>query len=228
MIKKIINQTIKIRTTTHLAIAVLISLICFLSATLVEYQLKDEDRDNQICKECSTNVGSKYDMEAIYGETLSKNKDNAVKPEEINEYDAIIDSMDSEQDIQPKKINKYLAIIDREDQRKDDAVNVSKESEYSYLEYLGDNIHELSSSFLILALGIYILLTLLKVYSQERSKGWKRLAFTLSITVSVIICFITYDDYKFTPLICFFPSLQAFLLIKKLYIWIKDGFDSDT
>ncbi len=207
MIKKIINQTIKIRTTTHLAIAVLISLICFLSATLIDYQLKDEDRDNQICEECSTNIESKYDMEAIFGETLNEKKDNPVKPEKINEYDAL---------------------IEREAQNINNAVNVSKESEYSYLEYLGDNIHELSSSFLILALGIYILLTLLKVYSQERSKGWKRLAFTLSITVSVIICFITYDDYKFTPLICFFPSLQAFLLIKKLYIWIKDGFDSDT
>lgn len=206
MIKKIINQTIKIRTTTHLAIAVLISLICFLSATLIEYQLKDEDRDNQVCKECST------------------------KPEEVNKYIAIIDKEDRRKDnpVKQEGINEYDALIEREAQNIDNAVNVSKESEYSYPEYLADNVHELSSSFLILALGIYILLTLLKVYSQERSKGWKRLAFTLSIMVSAIISFITYDDYKFIFLICFFPSLLAFFLIKKLYIWIKDGFDSDS
>jgi membrane-associated HD superfamily phosphohydrolase len=208
LIKKIINQTIKIRTTTHLAIAVLISLICFLSATLIEYQLKDKDRDNQICNECST------------------------KPEEVNKYLAIIDSIDLEKrkdkTVKQEEINEYDALIEREAKNIDNAVNVSKKSVYSYLEYLADNIHEVSSSFLILALGVYILLTLLKVYSQERSKGWKRLAFTLSIMVSAIICFITYDDYQFTSLICFFPSLLAFLLIKNLYIWIKEGFDSDS
>ncbi len=155
MIKKIINQTIKIRTTTHLAIAVLISLICFLSATLIEYQLKDKDRDNQICNECST------------------------KPEEVNKYLAIIDSIDLEKrkdkTVKQEEINEYDALIEREAKNIDNAVNVSKKSVYSYLEYLADNIHEVSSSFLILALGVYILLTLLKVYSQERSKGWKRL-----------------------------------------------------
>lgn len=85
---------------------------------------------------------------------------------------------------------------------------------------------------IVITFWLLLFISIVRVYYKERSKGWRRLAITSSIILSIIATLFVSDEYDYSllPIIMglFPPALLIVLLLKRIYLWIKDGFEKDN
>jgi hypothetical protein len=104
-----------------------------------------------------------------------------------------------------------------------------------YFPYLWDAILDgAGAAFFAIAAGLFLVLSTINQYIKEASIGWKRLSLISSFVIGLGICLYIYfgdilrgDDF-FLSLLSFPILLSVLLYAKVLYLWVKDGFESDN
>lgn len=95
---------------------------------------------------------------------------------------------------------------------------------YNFNEHLAP----VAGDSIAFAVALFVLLTIISKYQNEKSFGWKRLSLVLSALISMLIHFYLYDDYSYRSVIVSYPiSVLTLLYAKIIYCWIKDGFTLD-
>ena len=95
---------------------------------------------------------------------------------------------------------------------------------YNFNEHLAP----VAGDSIAFAIALFVLLTIISQYQNEKSFGWKRLSLVLSALISMLIHFYLYDDYSYRSVIFSYPiSVLTLLYAKVIYCWIKDGFTLD-
>jgi hypothetical protein len=95
---------------------------------------------------------------------------------------------------------------------------------YNFNEHLAP----VAGDSIAFAIALFVLLTIISQYQNEKSFGWKRLSLVLSALISMLIHFYLYDDYSYRSVIVSYPiSVLTLLYAKIIYCWIKDGFTLD-
>lgn len=96
---------------------------------------------------------------------------------------------------------------------------------------------EAGFAFILIAVGVFLTLSTINQYLNETSTGWKRLSVVSSVVISGFIGVYVYNDSSYSrqneeALQVFFFALPVSFMIllysKAIFIWVKDGFKSDS
>lgn len=185
----------------------LIPLVTIAAFSWVNYLITDEVIQEPVPQHDMQEAKPSYDMGAIWGQgnvgADDKESENIIAG--TDEFDSAVD------EIIAKRSNKKV-----------------RKNIYTYLK---EDLNGLFEFCVFLGIAAFMVVSLLRDYYQEPSSGWKRLSIVGAAFGSGIFTYAYSDEdltigWLITP-ITFVLSMFLILSSKKIFNWIKDGFEED-